>query len=520
MKLSTLFDKISNLGCKWVYQLPSDMDICTFALIQNTTIYHPATLYLGTTSDLMLLHADSLSPDSIQNVSFLCVPNCSPLLFLQDFENNFFNRANLILTPETCDLLTTIQQVSSILNQESTLIDAKSRLISAFQSGKGLIHLTDTAYEILDNPIFIVDSSFKILSMCQSPFLSRPDLESQRELGYMTDNNIESMKKSHVYEKTREKGYPYYSKELDYQGWITALVYIHNIEIAQIGLMEDNHTFHDFDFQIMDFLTKLVSLELQKNDFHKLNQGLMHSIFLSELLENHSSHIQTIGLRLQQLSWKLTSHMYIMTLFDHESGFFDGKAQLISTQLHHIFPNSHWMINDGKIVFLLCLTQDINKQYKDKESLAHYLKINNLAAAFSSSFEQIEETRKYYEQSMKTYEFAMQFPSDNPIHFYSDYVILHMGQLLSTHHKLSDFYHPAIILMRDYDIKHKTNLLKTLEHYLLHIDNPTLTAAKLFIHKNTLFYRINKIKELFCLDLNNGDERLRLQLTLKFMNLE
>ncbi|MGG1618897.1 helix-turn-helix domain-containing protein [Paenibacillus sp. NRS-1782] len=60
-------------------------------------------------------------------------------------------------------------------------------------------------------------------------------------------------------------------------------------------------------------------------------------------------------------------------------------------------------------------------------------------------------------------------------------------------------------------------LLPTLGAYLQYVDTPNLAAKTLFIHRNTLFYRINRIRELFQIDLSNGDIRLKLQLTLHFL---
>ncbi|MCI7639792.1 MAG: helix-turn-helix domain-containing protein [Clostridiales bacterium] len=47
------------------------------------------------------------------------------------------------------------------------------------------------------------------------------------------------------------------------------------------------------------------------------------------------------------------------------------------------------------------------------------------------------------------------------------------------------------------------------------MDNPVTAANSLNIHRNTLLYRINKIKELTGLDLKNGNQRLRIQFYLK-----
>ncbi|HQQ89484.1 MAG TPA: helix-turn-helix domain-containing protein [Oscillospiraceae bacterium] len=59
-----------------------------------------------------------------------------------------------------------------------------------------------------------------------------------------------------------------------------------------------------------------------------------------------------------------------------------------------------------------------------------------------------------------------------------------------------------------------------MEQYLLHVDDPVSAARELHIHRNTLLYRINKIRELTEIDLRDGDERLKIQLYLKFLKYQ
>lgn len=99
--------------------------------------------------------------------------------------------------------------------------------------------MTNEASRIFGNPVIIVDAGYKLLAMCQAPIPSRPDIEQQRNLGYILDSNIESMKKSNLYELTRMALIPYYSRDPETNDcWITAFVYVHGIEFAQVSAME------------------------------------------------------------------------------------------------------------------------------------------------------------------------------------------------------------------------------------------------------------------------------------------
>lgn len=120
---------------------------------------------------------------------------------------------------------------------------------------------------------------------------------------------------------------------------------------------------------------------------------------------------------------------------------------------------------------------------------------------------------------MTAFRLGQQFHPEHVIYAYSDYICQHIGGILSQYSNVMNFCHPAVEKIRDYDAKHDSHLLETLKEYLTYPDTPGQAAQNLFIHKNTLFYRMAKIKELFSLNLSNGEERLLLHLSLKFMEL-
>lgn len=70
--------------------------------------------------------------------------------------------------------------------------------------------------------------------------------------------------------------------------------------------------------------------------------------------------------------------------------------------------------------------------------------------------------------------------------------------------------HPALSILADYDARHGSALLTTLQAYLLHERNLIQTAKALYIHRNSLVYRVRRITELTGLDLDDPDQRLYL----------
>lgn len=71
----------------------------------------------------------------------------------------------------------------------------------------------------------------------------------------------------------------------------------------------------------------------------------------------------------------------------------------------------------------------------------------------------------------------------------------------------------------EYDARHQSALMQTIDAYFNHHGNISQTAESLFIHRNTLLYRLERIQELTGHDLNQANMRLGLHLALKLWQL-
>lgn len=72
-----------------------------------------------------------------------------------------------------------------------------------------------------------------------------------------------------------------------------------------------------------------------------------------------------------------------------------------------------------------------------------------------------------------------------------------------------------IIPLLEYDAKHSTQLMETLQVYLKHNKKIKKSSTDLFTHYNTVIYRIERICEILGIDPENGDDMLQLHLAVK-----
>ncbi|MGE4354509.1 MAG: PucR family transcriptional regulator [Oscillospiraceae bacterium] len=84
---------------------------------------------------------------------------------------------------------------------------------------------------------------------------------------------------------------------------------------------------------------------------------------------------------------------------------------------------------------------------------------------------------------------------------------------------LNDFYESAVGQLAAYDRENKTSLMETLEVYLLENRNISAAAQKLYVHRNTMNYRINKIKQVLNTDFDDSEKLFKLQIGIRVMRI-
>ncbi len=85
--------------------------------------------------------------------------------------------------------------------------------------------------------------------------------------------------------------------------------------------------------------------------------------------------------------------------------------------------------------------------------------------------------------------------------------------------ELQRFHQETVAPLLDYDNQYETDLVLTLESFLEADGNVAKTAEKLFTHRHTIRYRLDRVRELSGLDVSSTDGRERLSLGLKSMRV-
>lgn len=122
--------------------------------------------------------------------------------------------------------------------------------------------------------------------------------------------------------------------------------------------------------------------------------------------------------------------------------------------------------------------------------------------------------RDSYKEARQALSMARRLADPNPLYFGELNVYRLLFQLEDSP-ELAAFCQEIIGTLIEYDRAQGTDLIETLTAYFAHKGNLSQTAEALFVHRNTLLYRMERIREISGLDLDNPETRLSIQLALR-----
>ncbi|MEW5920924.1 MAG: GAF domain-containing protein [Bacillota bacterium] len=201
----------------------------------------------------------------------------------------------------------------------------------------------------------------------------------------------------------------------------------------------------------------------------------------------------------------------------------------IRNLIHDRFPGSIVAAKSDRINILLSVkdyipAHELKEQIKNFSfalfsSVGHYLSHDDLNAGVGKNASSIRELRESYEEALQCLQVMKIFGTGGQVVFLDDLGLFSLFLPLHDKKKLISFAVRYIEPIFAYDEEHGMNLLPTLRSFLEHNCNYQETVSALFIHANTLRYRLKRIQELTGIDLNKIEDRVNAYMALQIVQL-
>lgn len=135
---------------------------------------------------------------------------------------------------------------------------------------------------------------------------------------------------------------------------------------------------------------------------------------------------------------------------------------------------------------------------------------SDLYISFGRVYTAIEQIKDSYQEAQKALSLWKKMNRAEHIVYYSRLGLYRLLFKIEDKEEIREYYRYNLNVLLEHDTKNSAELLETLRQYLYCNGNLVKTSQALFIHRNTLLYRLNQIRDLLGKDIDDAIVRLDL----------
>ena len=379
-----------------------------------------------------------------------------------------------------------------------------SMLTSMLIHGNGIKEIIRAAAKVLDRPIILTTSSYKVIAMYDNGIVFDDDVwQAAKTYGYCSASSIRAFQNQGITEKVVNSAGAILldtglAKEIPR---ILQKVQIRGEIIAYLGVFIVDRSMQENELQLVDTLTDILSVELRNYPEYMHSTNVIYESILVDLIEGRLTEESILKERMQSALWNpglLFRCIYIA--FREGENHAHNSAYFIQEFNRHAAIKTI-LVESG--LFLLC-------SYQTSESWEGVLKyIEEKSEEFqmygciSDEFQNLLELKEHFQRVRQGNLLIRKLQIPKAYCYYNDLLpCLLIDQI--DRRTLQEYTNTAYRSLKEYDRKRGTNYLETLITYIECGNQASETASRMFIHRNSMSHRLEKISKIAEIDLRDG----------------
>lgn len=452
--------------------------------------YDPQVLYV----------ADKHAVSTCKSFPLHLVASCNPADF--PTENNF-----ALIQEE--DFFAVFNTLHTLFYQSLQISSDFSQLIAMSIRGDSAQEIVNAASKKLGNPLIIIDNGFKVLFHSDIWEIQDTLWRENISRGYCTYEFITAVNQISDSLKAPDNSSAYtFTCPASPHSKLCSKIFWNGSQIGYAIMLEEQTPYNIIQQEMLPHVSYVLSDVLSKLPAFSGLHGSLKSILLYQLLDQQPQ--ENIAIRIK--SSGITPPKFMCCLSISHDTLPDTKQweRFASEQLLRLLPDASVCTYEQRLIALVPVKDMFGPSKEVLVSLQELLPKISRNIYISQPYDDIYMTRAYYHQCTFLQKFALQMDFSGKILSYGDYQFYDLLEQISDKSRLYAYIPPALGILKEYDRKNGTSLFETLETYIHCQYNATKTASALFIHRNSLSYRMEKIEELTRIDYNDTNQLFHL----------
>ncbi|MEL1135650.1 PucR family transcriptional regulator ligand-binding domain-containing protein [Desulfitobacterium sp. THU1] len=409
--------------------------------------------------------------------------------------------------------------------------DVQERFTTLALQCEGPEAIVNTLEELVGNPVAVYDKNFKCIQSTHSA-LERFQVPEEFALRENLNDKFFYYRQSVTYPELEGQCIPQ----------VVVPIQAFNQIKGYLTIVELNKPIIDMDFISIEQAATVTTLDMVKRFAvkeveYKFKNDLLEHILSGELGSTNAQE------RINLMEWDLNRSYYVV-LFNlknldsyhaehrsqHKMALQSIKTEITSLISGMIKTHTRDFIIGNKVdkIVLLLPVNDSqeNSLVKVKRivqeaqvQLRKRMKKLCVEVGIGDVANGAEEIPRSYKEALDALSYGGMLHDGNAVVAFSDLGVFRILCKFAERNSLEEFIPKSLLKILKHDQENAAELLKTLEIFLECNGNASKAAKELFIHYKTILYRLERIKEIAQLDLEDSKNRLELEMGLKMLRL-
>lgn len=397
------------------------------------------------------------------------------------------------------------------------------KLQTALNNDLGIDELCRISIDYFHNPLFLHDAQFFVLSCPQNvDGMLHWALDEGTGMKICPASLVNDFKIDKEYIATlKTYGAQMFSEKI--RGY--RILYVNmwddgNRWMGRLCIDELSSSFKPGQYLAAEYFEKILRIAMRRRNMEPGSNSRPFEKVLGDIIKGNITDTKYIDHCLKLMKWNIDDEYACIKMGVQNRSVEVDVIGVIGTcnNIESNIKGSYAFVYEDDIMVILDLNVSEKSLQDCLTDFAYIIREGLFISGVSDIFKDFTKIPFYYKQACIAYKYGIESGSMYWYHKFEDYALEYIADNACNEMIPQSVCTSALSKLLEYDKKNETELYKTLKVYLRNERNAVHTSKELFIHRSTLFYRIDRIKDLTSIDLDSA--RTRVYIEMSFIILE
>ena len=379
------------------------------------------------------------------------------------------------------------------------------------------------AGRMLGNPLMVTDETFCVLAYTQSQPVPDPVWQEIISNRASSPRLVDQTNVNGFWKRLENSPAPLFVDEEAFKGCAkraVAKIKVGSRTKGYIALLEYDRPIDEEDMQALQMLAEMLGIKFHEESSVSEAVGQMRDRFAKEILTGAVDSEKTIRRMAETMKLKFSAWHMVVSVRPVSAEEYIGRHLDVLSDLFKRAAGLCIYTFDGiSAYYILSFPKKPDEKNMIRRTVQEYIVQNRFLCFVSRAAGRLTDLENCCREVREMAETFRGSAGGKTIFFYKYFAPCAMIQKAFEGNGGEIYRCEALERLVRYDQEYGTHCVETLRSFFRNNQNVSDTAKELFLHRNTVNYRIAKIREILGEDFDDHRIRLHLQMTVMYMDI-